>query len=48
VTDVCTGWTETEAVPNKAQVWVFQAIQRIRGRLPFPCVAWILTMVPSS
>lgn len=36
LTDVCTGWTETEAVPNKAQVWVFEAIQRIRQRLPFP------------
>jgi hypothetical protein len=36
LTDVCTGWTETEAVPNKAQVWVFEAIQTIRERLPFP------------
>ncbi len=36
LTDVCTGWTETEAVPNKAQVWVFEAIQKIRERLPFP------------
>jgi hypothetical protein len=36
LTDVCTGWTETEAVPNKAQVWVFAALQRIRQRLPFP------------
>jgi hypothetical protein len=36
LTDVCTGWTETEAVANKAQVWVFAAIQRIRERLPFP------------
>src|SRR5215216_1011096 len=36
LTDVCTGWTETEAVPNKAQVWVFEAIQTIRQRLPFP------------
>lgn len=35
-TDICTGWTETEAVPNKAQVWVFEAIQTIRQRLPFP------------
>jgi len=35
-TDICTGWTETEAVPNKAQVWVFEAIQIIRQRLPFP------------
>ena len=26
MTDVCTGWTETIAVPNKAQVWVFEAI----------------------
>ena len=36
LTDICTGWTELEAVPNKAQVWVFEAIQGIRERLPFP------------
>lgn len=36
LTDVCTGWTETQAVPNKAQVWVFEALQTIRARLPFP------------
>ena len=36
VTDVCTGWTETQAVRNKAQVWVFEALKDIRGRLPFP------------
>jgi len=36
LTDICTGWTELEAVPNKAQVWVFEAIQVIRERLPFP------------
>jgi len=36
LTDIYTGWTETEAVPNKAQVWVFEAIQTIRARLPFP------------
>lgn len=36
LTDVCTDWTETEAVPNKAQVWVFEALQTIRARLPFP------------
>ena len=35
VTDVCTGWTETEAVKNKAQAWIFQALQDIRNRLPF-------------
>lgn len=36
LTDICTGWTETIAVPNKAQVWVFEAIAKARGRLPFP------------
>lgn len=35
LTDVASGWTETEAVINKAQVWVFEALQRIRARLPF-------------
>ena len=36
VTDVCTTWTETEAVKNKAQVWVFNALKDIRQRMPFP------------
>jgi len=36
MTDVCTGWTETQAVKNKAQLWVFEAIEQIRERLPFP------------
>jgi hypothetical protein len=35
-TDVKTGWTECVAVRNKAQKHVFAAIQRVRGRLPFP------------
>lgn len=35
VTDVCTGWTETQAVKNKAQIWVFEALNEIRGHLPF-------------
>lgn len=35
VTDVASGWTETQAVQNKAQVWVFAALQLIRTRLPF-------------
>ncbi len=35
VTDVCTCWTETEAVINKAQVFVFKAIKNIRARMPF-------------
>jgi hypothetical protein len=34
-TDVHTAWTECAAVPNKAQVHVFTAIQRVRQRLPF-------------
>lgn len=35
LTDVCTGWTETRAVRNKAQVWVFEALQEIMKSLPF-------------
>jgi hypothetical protein len=35
VTDICTGWTETQAVRNKAQIWVFEALKDIGGRLPF-------------
>lgn len=35
VTDVCTGWTETQAVRNKAQVWVFEALKDVGERLPF-------------
>ena len=35
VTDVASGWTETQAVINKAQVWVFEALQHIRALLPF-------------
>jgi len=36
VTDICTTWTETEAVRNKAQKWVFDALKDIRQRIPFP------------
>ncbi len=36
VTDVATGWTETRAVRNKAQVHVFAALKDIRETLPFP------------
>lgn len=35
-TDICTTWTESVAVRNKAQIHVFQAIQQARQRLPFP------------
>lgn len=36
LTDVATCWTETEAVRNKAQVWVFEALKDMEQRLPFP------------
>lgn len=35
-TDVATGWTETVAIRNKAQVHVLAALKQIRQRLPFP------------
>lgn len=35
VTDIATGWTETQAVQNKAQKWVFAALQRIVTAMPF-------------
>ncbi len=34
--DIKSGWTEPQAVKNKAQVWVFEAFKAIRERLPFP------------
>ena len=36
LTDIATTWTETEAVPNKAQTWVFAALKNLRKNLPFP------------
>lgn len=36
MTDVYSGWTELQAVQNKAQVWVFAALKELRARLPFP------------
>ncbi len=35
-TDVFTGWTETEAIRNKARVWAFQGLKQVRERFPFP------------
>lgn len=35
MTDVNTCWTETVAVKNKAQVYVFNGIKKIRSRLPY-------------
>ena len=34
-TDIATAWEEMIAVKNKAQVWVFEGIKEIKGRLPF-------------
>lgn len=34
-TDVCTQWTETRTIRNKASVWVLEAIDDIRLALPF-------------
>jgi len=36
LTDVATGWTEAQAVKNKAQIYVFLALTELRRRLPFP------------
>jgi Integrase core domain len=38
VTDIATGWTETKAVRNKAQKWVFAALLEITAAFPFPIV----------
>jgi hypothetical protein len=35
-TDIATGWTETRAVKNKAQKWVFAALTEITTAFPFP------------
>jgi hypothetical protein len=36
ITDIATGWTETRSVRNKAQKWVFEAIQDATAAFPFP------------
>lgn len=36
ITDIATGWTETRSVRNKAQKWVFAAIQDATASFPFP------------
>lgn len=35
-TDIKTTWTECAAIRNKAQQYVFEALKRVRARLPFP------------
>ena len=34
-TEADTGWTELRALPNRAQIWVSKALNRILARLPF-------------
>jgi len=36
LTDVATGWTETIAAQNKAQIHVFEGLTIIRAQMPFP------------
>jgi hypothetical protein len=36
VTDIHTGWTETRAIKNKAQIWTIEALKEITKRFPFP------------
>ncbi|GFP23098.1 hypothetical protein HKBW3S44_01566 [Candidatus Hakubella thermalkaliphila] len=35
VVDVCSSWTETRAVKNKARKWVLEALKDIKAKLPF-------------
>lgn len=36
VTDIATGWTVNRSVRNKAQRWVFEALQHVVASFPFP------------
>lgn len=36
VTDIATGWTLNRSVRNKAQRWVFEALEHVIGQFPFP------------
>lgn len=36
VTDIATGWTVNRSVQNKAQKWVFEALQHVITTFPFP------------
>ena len=36
VTDIATGWTINRSVRNKAQRWVFEALQYVSAQFPFP------------
>jgi hypothetical protein len=36
VTDIATGWTINRSVKNKAAIWVFEALELVMARFPFP------------
>jgi hypothetical protein len=36
VTDIATGWTINRSVKNKAEIWVFEAIEYVVAQFPFP------------
>lgn len=38
VTDIATGWTVNRSVRNKAQKWVFAALQHVISVFPFPII----------
>jgi len=38
VTDIATGWTVNRSVRNKAEKWVFEALQYVTGVFPFPII----------
>ena len=38
VTDIATGWTVNRSVRNKAQRWVFEALEHVIDQFPFPII----------
>lgn len=38
VTDIASGWTVNRSVRNKAQRWVFEALEHVIGQFPFPII----------
>jgi len=36
VTDIATGWTINRSVKNKAEIWVFEALEYVISQFPFP------------
>jgi hypothetical protein len=47
MTDIYSGWTEVQAVQNKAQVWVFAALKELRRVCLFLCAESTRTTVRS-